>query len=231
MDEATFTRSVAFDLERAAADDDGLTLEGYAAVFNSPTRIVDWRGEYDEVIAPGAFRRTINAGTPILMFDHGQHPVLGSMPIGGIRDLREDKRGLFVRARLFDNWMTAPLADAIRDGAVDGMSFRFTVVKEESDTTGKVELRTIREVKLHELGPVVFPAYKDTSVALRSLSRVLPDLVTALGTPEGLVRSAQDTPDGPAGTDDPPARALVAPDWSSRRLEAKRLVARTLGGK
>jgi HK97 family phage prohead protease len=61
------------------------------------------------------------------MFNHGHHPVIGSMPIGSIEELREDTRGLFVRARLFDNWMIEPLTQAIREKAVSGMSFGFEV--------------------------------------------------------------------------------------------------------
>jgi len=46
------SRDVPFEL-RAAGD--GLTLSGYAAVFNSPTRIDSWEGTFDESIARGAF--------------------------------------------------------------------------------------------------------------------------------------------------------------------------------
>jgi phage head maturation protease len=53
-----YERTLPFTLERAEDDGDGLTLSGYAAVFNTPTRIQDHHGEYDEVIAPGAFKRT-----------------------------------------------------------------------------------------------------------------------------------------------------------------------------
>jgi hypothetical protein len=37
------------------------------------------------------------------------------------------------------------------------------------------ETRTVKEVELLELGPVVFPAYQQTSVAVRSLVRTLDD--------------------------------------------------------
>jgi HK97 family phage prohead protease len=172
-------RSVAFTLERAEAEGDGLTLTGYAAVFNTPAAIRDHLGEYDEVISPGAFKRTIAGGRPVLQFDHGQHPVLGSIPIGSIRSLREDTRGLFVEARIFDNWMTQPLRQAIDGGAIDGMSFRFSVPdgkdKWSKQDNGR-ELRTVSEVKLAELGPVVWPAYRETEVALRSLAEHVPGL-------------------------------------------------------
>ena len=196
------TCEFAFDLIRADGGD-GLTLSGYAAVFNSPTRIDSWEGEFDEVIAPGAFKRTIRSGTPVMQFDHGQHPLIGSLPIASIRRLREDARGLYVEANVFDNWMTEPLRDAIREQAISGMSFRFQVVKDEwanKSDPKKVPLRTIKEVRLFELGPVVFPAYADTSVSLRSLQRALPDL--NLGTPERPAAEAALATDSPA-QDDP----------------------------
>src|SRR5690606_40475551 len=90
---------------------------------------------------------------------------------------------LFVEARLTDNWLIQPIRDAISDGAVDGMSFRFDVVRDEwRDINGKLikddgELlallydpgergplqRTLIEVRVAELGPVVFPAYQERS--------------------------------------------------------------------
>lgn len=167
----TRTLVAPFTLTRSEADDDGLTLTGYAAVFNSPTRIADYNGEFTEQIAPGAFKHTIRNGRPVMQFDHGTHPLIGSLPIASIRTLEEDERGLFVEARVFDNWLTEPLRDAIREQAITGMSFRFSVVKDDWQRRGTDQVRTLKEVKLYELGPVVHPAYADTSVALRSLER------------------------------------------------------------
>jgi HK97 family phage prohead protease len=113
---------------RASENSDGQTLEGYAAVFNAWTDIRDSLGTYKERIAPGAFKRTIGQRQPVLQFDHGSHPLIGSLPLGTISALREDRNGLFVRARLSDNWLIEPVRDAIKDGAVSGMSFRFRVV-------------------------------------------------------------------------------------------------------
>lgn len=174
------TRSATFTVTRADADDDGLTLEGYGAVFNTPTLINDWLGEFEEIIAPGAFAKTIRDKGPRgirLQFDHGRHPLIGSIPLGVIEDLHEDSRGLFVRARLTDNWLVQPIRDAIRDGAVQGMSFRFRVIREEIDSDRDPELRTVREVELFEVGPVVWPAYEQTTVGVRAqeIARTLMD--------------------------------------------------------
>lgn len=207
-------RTASFTVTRQA-DGDGLSLEGYAAVFNQPTRIHDLFGEFDEVIAPGAFRRTIGqkgASGIRLQFDHGHHPLIGSIPLGSIDELQEDSRGLHVRASLTDNWLVQPVRDAIRDGAVDGMSFRFRVVREETDESVEPELRTVKEVELFELGPVVWPAYEQTTVGVRSR-----ELVAALMDPEqrrevaqallvgtSAGRAHEGTPAGPAADDDPP---------------------------
>jgi HK97 family phage prohead protease len=161
---------------RASEDSDGQTLEGYAAVFNEWTDIRDWEGTYRERIAPGAFKKSLRDRTPVLQFEHGSHPLIGSLPLGTLSVAREDRNGLFVRARLSDNWLIQPVRDAIKDKAITGMSFRFRVVADhwEKDDAGD-DTRTITEVELLELGPVVFPAYDQTSVAVRSLVGVLDD--------------------------------------------------------
>lgn len=163
-------RTTSFEITRADEDTDGLTLEGYAAMFNSPTLIDSmFEGRFNEQIKRGAFSKSIRENTPVLQFDHGMHPLIGSIPIGAIRSLKEDERGLFVRARLSNNWLIEPVRQAIADGAVNGMSFRFSVVREQwQDKTSETPTRTLTEVKVHELGPVVWPAYSDTSVGVRS---------------------------------------------------------------
>ncbi len=156
---------------RANPSPDGLTLEGYAAVFNQWTTIDSYEGTFRERIAPGAFKRTLGQRMPVLQFDHGTHPLIGSIPLGRITSIIEDDHGLKVRARLSDNWLVEPVRDAIRDGAIDGMSFRFSVPANGDHLVrgddGMVE-RTINEIALYEVGPVVFPAYEQTTVGVRS---------------------------------------------------------------
>lgn len=190
-------QSVSRDLQRSApfhlvrSDDeaaaDGRSLTGYAAVFGQPTEIDSWEGRFTETIRKGAFRKSIRETTPVMQFDHGRHPLIGSIPIGAITALREDDEGLFAEARLSDNWLIQPVRDAIAEGSVSGMSFRFEVVREQwRDVNGKVVRpeevpdllwmpgdrgplqRELIELKVRELGPVVFPAYAGTSVGVRA---------------------------------------------------------------
>jgi uncharacterized protein len=121
------------------------------------------------------------------------------------------------------------------------MSFRFSVVREEwHDYTGKritdegdlrallrqtwdgdvpdeeLPVRTLKELRVPELGPVVWPAYSDTSVGVRSQSVVI-DL-SRLGDPEERNKLAQavlmaDRADG--GEPHPTPEAEVHPEPSN----------------
>lgn len=198
------TRSVEFRAVESAGDgaegqSDGRTLEGHAAVFNAETEINSpYEGRFTESIAPGAFRKTISERKPVLQFDHGKDARTGSVPIGKIQELREDDHGLYVQAHLFDNATVEPIRQAIEGGAIDGMSFRFAPVRDEwhdgngkpirsadlarvlfSGGDGPLPRRTIKEVRLMELGPVVFPAYSQTSVGVRSVSEEDRDALVA----------------------------------------------------
>lgn len=166
--EAPATLSRTFDFTPVPTDD-GLTLEGYAAVFDAPTRISGWEGNFTETVRKGAFARAVRQNPrPVLQFDHGQHPLLGSIPIGAVSSLKEDQRGLYVQARIHDNWMTEPVRDAIRSEAIRGMSFRFRVPEGGDEWNDDGTQRSLIDVDLLELGPVVFPAYPETEVSLRS---------------------------------------------------------------
>lgn len=193
---------------RADADGergDGLTLDGYAAVFNRETIIDSWEGRFKEKIAPGAMKRSFRETPPIVQFDHGHHSMFGSLPIASVKSISEDvdpvlapEGGAHIVARMHDNWFVQPIRDAIASGSVNGMSFRFSVLQEDwHEASGKkitdedklrdllrqtwmdgvpdeeLPIRTLRQLKVPELGPVVWPAYSDTSVGVRSQTLVI----------------------------------------------------------
>lgn len=180
-------RSLAFRAVDAAGEkNDGHTLFGYAAVWGE-TEISSWEGTFSESIERGAFKKTLREGVPKLQFDHGHDFRTGTVPIGVYQKVEEDSEGLYVEARLFENDLVEPIRQAIEGGAIDGMSIKFRVIRDEwRDKDGKKvkqeELydllwrpgdrgplkRSIKEVKLMEGGPVVFPAYVQTSVGVRA---------------------------------------------------------------
>jgi HK97 family phage major capsid protein/HK97 family phage prohead protease len=187
LDARVCTRSAEFRAEES----DGRTLEGYAAVTGQNTVISSWEGRFNEVIAPGAFKKTLREKSVVQMqYNHGYDVRIGTVPIGAYDELREDEQGLFVSGRLFDNDVVEPVRQAIEAGAISGMSFKFAVIRDEwRDSKGKLikdqsklynllysaseddsemPTRTIKEVRLYEAGPVSTPAYSGTSVGVRS---------------------------------------------------------------
>ena len=209
---------------RAVGDGDGLTLEGYAAVFGEWTEIDSYEGTFRERIQRGAFKKTISERMPVLQFDHGTHPLIGSIPLGVVTSLKEDAHGLKVTARLSDNWLVEPVRDAIRSGAITGMSFKFRVIQDDwTMPRGQtVPDRTIKEVALYELGPVVFPAYEQTTVGVRS--REILQALTDPSVRAEMARALIGTGDEPAveATSEPPAPALERTRSQRRAILALR---------
>lgn len=171
-------RMTAWDEARASVDagsesSDGRlgTFHGYAAMFNEATTIRSWEGEFVERIAPGAFKRTLeHRGDKVkALFNHGFDPTVGDKPLGKIDVLREDDRGLYVEFGMDDTSYNRDLIASLRSGAIDGMSFQFSVAQDEWDHPKEgLPVRTLREVKLYEVGPVTFPAYEATEAGVRS---------------------------------------------------------------
>ena len=167
----TVTRGFDFEMRSTG---DGRTLEGYVAMFGSVARIPDRGGDFDEELHPGFADRSLSNGYPVMQWDHGKDPRVGTVPIGVYDTFDKDSRGYFVRGRLFDNAVVEPVRQAIEGKAVKGMSFRFSVRKPGGDRWNRrnkdgVDKRDILDADVNEAGPVVFPAYAQTSVTVRSL--------------------------------------------------------------
>jgi phage head maturation protease len=249
---------------RAAADGepgDGLTLDGFAAVFNRLAVIDSWEGKFKEQIAPGSMKKSFREAPPVIQFDHGRHPLIGSLPIAELTRIEEasdpelaPEGGAHVLGRIMDNWLMQPVRDAIANRSVNGMSFRFTVVREIwTDAAGKqirdeeqlrellrrtwyedvpdeeLLTRTLKELRVPELGPVVFPAYADTSVGVRSmldrLDQLQPSERHALSE---RVNDLTGRPAQGAGGGDPdtePGSAPVPTSPEQLRLQARALKA------
>lgn len=152
------------DLEHRATaglQSHGRVLSGYAAVFQSETRI----GEFTERIAPGAFRDTLASGRDVLaLADHDQRSVLGRTKSGTLT-LSEDGHGLAYTLTLPDTQAGRDIAALAARGDLGGMSFGFIA----TDETWTGTTRELRAVELHEISVVqAWPAYQATSINLRN---------------------------------------------------------------
>lgn len=150
---------------RAVATDDGsLRIGGYAAQFNKEATGLNFR----EMIAPGAFKRSLQSGDPVFLLvnhDTDQLPLASTQ--GGTLTLSEDEVGLRMEATLDpSNPRAAELASALTRGDVDKMSFAFSVAP--GGDTREEGLRTLTDLNLFEVSVVTWPAYDASSVGMRS---------------------------------------------------------------
>jgi hypothetical protein len=139
-------------------------LEGYGAVFNSPSEDL---GGFTETILPGAFERAIREGQNVLcLFNHNVNFVLGRTKSGTLR-LVEDRLGLNFECDLPASQTGRDLHTLVERGDINGCSFSFAAVRDAWSRDGK--RRELQDVDLFDVGPVTSPAYLGTSVSARSL--------------------------------------------------------------
>lgn len=146
----------------------GGTIEGYAALFNSRSSDL---GGFVEEITPGAFAEALQRSDVRALWNHDPNYVLGRVKAGTL-ELIEDEKGLFIRNTPPNTQWAKDLLESMRRGDVDQMSFTFTVGKGGSDWREErgMLVRTVKQFhKIHDVSPVTYPAYADTSVAVRSL--------------------------------------------------------------
>ena len=144
--------------------DGSLRIGGYAATFNKEATGLNFR----EVIAPGAFKRTLATDNPVfLLINHDMEGLPLASTRSGTLTLTEDEVGLRMDAELDPmNPRAQELASALRRGDVDKMSFAFTVAA-DGDIRSE-GLRTLTDLDLYEVSVVTLPAYDSTTVGMRS---------------------------------------------------------------
>jgi HK97 family phage prohead protease len=152
--------------------DGSLRIGGYAAIFNSEATGLNFR----EVIAPGAFKRTLATDNPVfLLINHDMEGLPLASTRSGTLTLTEDEVGLRMDAVLDPlNPRAQELASALRRQDVDKMSFAFTV--EPGGEVCEEGLRTLTDLHLYEVSIVTLPAYDSTTVGMRSAEEENEDL-------------------------------------------------------
>lgn len=151
-------RTQDINFEMRAIDETGMRFSGYAAVFNSASRDL---GGFVEYIKPGAFARSLASRNKImLLWNHDTSSPLASTRNGSLT-LREDERGLYVEATLPDTTLGRDIAEQVRSGLTDSMSFGFQVKKDSWNPAGNE--RTLEDVALFEVSLVTSEAYAATA--------------------------------------------------------------------
>lgn len=152
MERKTFAFKVTdFDFE-------GRTVEGYAAAFMN-------RDQAGDIIHPGAFRKTLveRGGKVKFLWQHNP-----TEPLGKPLEIREDSRGLFIRAAVSNTTRGRDALALLKDEAIEGLSIGYDPIKggvdyTKDEATGETT-RNLRELKLWEFSIVTFPCNEEAQV-------------------------------------------------------------------
>lgn len=151
-------------------DDGGMTFSGYAAVFDSPSEPLP----FIERIQRGAFRKSLRSRNDVkFLWNHDTGEILGSTRAKTI-SLIEDERGLKIEGTLPNTSRGRDVAELLKRGDVDSMSFGFSVPSGGDSWNADGSERTLKAVRLHEVSLVAFPAYPGTKglQSVRGLDKV-----------------------------------------------------------
>lgn len=135
-------KTIAFELDDYNEEEG--SFSGYGAVFSN----IDSGGD---IIEPGAFTKTLaeDVGRVKILSGHNEE----LLPIGKPLELREDTKGLFLRAKISDTTLGRDVKTLIRDGVLGELSIGYDPVTFEFDENG---VRHLKEVKLWEVSVVTW---------------------------------------------------------------------------
>jgi HK97 family phage prohead protease len=146
---------------------------GYAARFHRDSLLL---GDFVERIDPEAFKivetRTDSEGQPLqtrCLFNHDPNFLLGRFPT--TMTLSVDEKGLKYTVLLPES--RQDIAESVERGDLRGSSFSFVVAEggEEWTTENGRSIRLVKKIKsLLDCGPVTYPAYGDSTVAVAKRS-------------------------------------------------------------
>lgn len=164
----------------AEGDDAQPVIRGHAAMFNKLSGEMigfDDTGRlrtFREQIAPGAFARSIAKQVDVkALIGHETELQTIGRTANNTLSLEEDSKGLAVRITPPDTQPGRDVTELVRRGDLNQMSFAFKIRKGgESWEDGEkgIAIRTVSDLDLFDVSIVSFPAYPQTSVAVRSLA-------------------------------------------------------------
>ena len=157
------------NVECRANEDKSLTLAGYAVKFNEPSGLL--YGEFIEFIERGAFDG-VELDNTFLLYNHNSDHVMGNTRSGTLT-LSVTEMGLRFSANLPETSKAKEVYELVQRGDINGMSFGFTVDKDNWNMQAEPVTRHIEKIgELVEISIVPFPAYESTEVDARTTERL-----------------------------------------------------------
>lgn len=164
---------IEWKLAQPAADADAggheldCKISGYGAVFNN-------EDQGGDIILPGAFKKSLAAWTkrkdmPAMLMGHITDQVIGRW-----EEVTEDDRGLKVSGTIFGDLPQGAVASTlIKRKAVRGLSIGYRTT--DADINSKTGVRSIKELELWEISPVLFPMNQKAGITQVKNEFQLPD--------------------------------------------------------
>jgi len=138
------------------------TVIGYAASFGNIDKVSD-------TIKQGAFKKTLKerSATIKTFYNH-------AFPIGRPVVIREDARGLYTESKISATPRGDEVLALVADGVITDMSIGYEAIDYATDA--KSGIRTLKEIKLYEFGPVDFGANEQAVITgVKSLADSIRD--------------------------------------------------------
>jgi HK97 family phage prohead protease len=176
-------------LQVRAEGDTPKTLSGYGAVFyraSEPGSEYWLWSDLVERLMPGCFDRALKEDDVRSFFNHEPDSILARRAFAANDTLKLGVDDIGLRYEIAYDATDEDLVGVfgkVRSGKVTGSSFMFVPTKEtyrsetDPETKARVDIIEITEVRLFEVGPVVFPAYDATTSEVRR--RMASDFTTA----------------------------------------------------
>lgn len=150
------------EIRAAEGEEEGMTVEGYAAVFDTVTNL----GYMKEVIDRNAFDNA-DMSDIVMKYNHEDSVLPMARTRGGSLQFNVDDHGLKIRAKLPETTVNKDIFTLIKEGVLSKMSFAFTVANEEYDY--ETDTRKILAFdKIFDVSVVDVPAYETTEIYARS---------------------------------------------------------------
>jgi hypothetical protein len=143
------------------------TLSGYAGVYDSLSQDM---GGWKEKLSPGTFTKSLKQNPDIRMFsEHDpKQGILGRTKSGTLK-IDEDGSGLHFSLAVPNTTLGNDVTESVNRGDIDGCSLGMVVKDCTWDKVDGQVLRTVNDAELDHITVTSSPAYKGTSITLRSV--------------------------------------------------------------
>lgn len=165
-------RFIDFKLENAT--DENLTVSGYVNEVGKLSHLLSSKSKsFRERIMPGAFSKALSFNDDVhFLAEHDTNKILASTRNNSL-ELKEDEKGLFMRANICKTSYGKDYHTLIKDGILRNMSFGFNVLKDRwTKLADGTYTRDITDLVLYEVSVVTNPAYPQSSILARGLNLV-----------------------------------------------------------